>query len=190
MRSLAVSTCALLALTGVTGAGYAQSAGSPSAFDRSASPAGAAPLSSSVDRGRNGDQGGPTDSQIGDQVDAGLAKLKADLRLTADQDRNWPAFHDKMHDVEVDQEKRRLAFAADREQRRQDRRGRRGDEDQEEGRPDVIDGMRREADRLVDRANGMRAIADATDPLFKAMNDDQKRELVKYIREAFSQRER
>ena len=40
-----------------------------------------------------------TPNQIVDMADARIAQLKADLRLTPDQDKNWDAFRSALHDM-------------------------------------------------------------------------------------------
>ena len=132
---------------------------------------------------------GLTDSQIGDQVDAKIAKLKANLRLTADQGRDWPSLESTLHDFGIDQFKRQTALSTERETRRESRRrDRSNDGDQGEARPDEIDNMRRDADSLTARADNLRRIASAAEPLFRTMNEGQKREMVQFLHRSFADR--
>ncbi|MBV8848369.1 MAG: hypothetical protein JOZ16_02160 [Methylobacteriaceae bacterium] len=48
----------------------------------------------------------PTATQIGDQVDARIAKLKADLRLNDDQGKNWGSVQTALHDIGVNRANR------------------------------------------------------------------------------------
>jgi len=41
---------------------------------------------------------GPAANQIANDVDARIALLEANLRLTVDQERNWPGLQTAMHD--------------------------------------------------------------------------------------------
>lgn len=50
------------------------------------------------DRGR-GDTFVVTSNQVVDMADARIAQLKADLRLTPDQDKNWGSFQTALHDM-------------------------------------------------------------------------------------------
>ena len=130
--------------------------------------------------------GGLTDNQIADQVDARIANLKAGLRLTSDQDRDWPGLSSVLHDVGVDQLKQRLAASYSRDERREGRyKDRRDAGDPPETSPDAIDGMRREANTLSARADNLRRLANAAEPIFKTLNEGQKRDVVRFLRASF-----
>ncbi len=55
------------------------------------------------------ERSGPADNQIANDVDARIARLKADLRLTADQEKNWSGVETALHDYGVDQYKALVA---------------------------------------------------------------------------------
>ena len=50
-----------------------------------------------------------TASQIADRADARTAKMKVDLNLTADQEKNWSGFASAMQDMTKKQADRRIA---------------------------------------------------------------------------------
>jgi hypothetical protein len=148
------------------------------------------------------DRGPPSASQIGDQVDARIAKLKADLRLNDDQSRNWGGVQTALHDIGVNRANRfyqreqpaadtqrdanapppsrdanapppaRDANAPPSDARDRNRRGM----------PDIAEYMRREADDLSGRAADLRKLADATGPFYGSLDDAQKRRFIEYLR--------
>jgi hypothetical protein len=148
------------------------------------------------------DRGPPSASQIGDQVDARIAKLKADLRLNDDQSRNWGGVQTALHDIGVNRANRfyqreqpaadtqrdanapppsrdanapppaRDANAPPSDARDRNRRGM----------PDIAEYMRREADDLSGRAADLRKLADATGPFYGSLEDAQKRRFIEYLR--------
>ena len=132
---------------------------------------------------------GPTDNQIGDEVDARIAKLKADLRLTADQDGNWAGLQTGLHDYGVNQIKSHLNYRNSREDRREERRDAK-DRDEARGKndtvqPTAIAQMRSEADELSARAADLKKLADAAEPIYRSLDDSQRRVLVRFMRTGF-----
>lgn len=126
-------------------------------------------------------------------VDAKIAAVKAGLKLTPDQDKMWPPVETAVRDFA----RQRIALAnaraserdarrAEREQRfSQDRGpGDRGAGDQasrDQGRDqnrDPVARLRDRADRMAETAAGLKKIADAADPLYKTLDDGQKRRLA------------
>jgi hypothetical protein len=55
----------------------------------------------------------PTAGQFTDQFDARIAKLKADLRLTSDQARNWDSLRNALHDIGAARADRLVRIYAD-----------------------------------------------------------------------------
>ena len=102
-----------------------------------------------------------TASQMTDQAAARAAQLKADLRLTPDQEKNWSAFEVAVVDTWKNQAGQRLAWRAA-HARQQDN-------------VDVINEMRKEADEQIDRSNARKKLADAAQPLYNSLDDQQKR---------------
>ena len=129
--------------------------------------------------------GGPADNQIANEVDARIAQLKASLRLTTDQEKNWSGLQSALHDFGIVQMKGRI----DDGMRRYDRRDR-DDRTTQAERPDDIALMRRQADQLTARAASLKTLANAAEPLYGALDDRQKRKLMGFMSEAFEFRRR
>lgn len=102
-------------------------------------------------------------------VDARLAGVKAGLKLTPEQEKNWPAVESAVRDLA----KERVARMQD---RREKREARRNDNTPREPR-DGIAMLRQRADALTSRAQGLKRLADAAEPLYKTLDDAQKRRL-------------
>lgn len=113
-----------------------------------------------------------TAEQIIAESEANMARIKADLNLTADQEKHWPAFNSALLDLGTHgAERLKLRIA----------RAKRDPPD------DIVEQMRNEAQFLVDRAQDQRSVADAADPLFASLDDKQKAtfiaEMVRLSRE-------
>ena len=100
-------------------------------------------------------------NQISDQVDAQTARIRADLRLTPDQEKNWAGFETAIRDIGK--------ARTDRENTTRE------DSAQQKGPIDVIDRMHREADYMSERSADQKKLADAAQPLFASLDDQQKR---------------
>jgi LTXXQ motif family protein len=113
-----------------------------------------------------------TADQIVATSDENITRIKNELKLTADQEKNWPAFSSAMHYLGHN--------GADRLNLR-NARAKRDPPD------DIVEQMRNEAQFLNDRAVDQRSVADAADPLFASLNDKQKtifvEEMVRLSRE-------
>ena len=101
-----------------------------------------------------------TANQMADRADARTAKMKVDLNLTADQDKNWAGFASAMQDMYKKQADRRIAM--------RDARA------QQHGGVDLIDELRRNADSQIEYANERKKLADAAQPLYASLNEQQK----------------
>ncbi|MBI4273367.1 MAG: Spy/CpxP family protein refolding chaperone [Rhizobiales bacterium] len=100
-------------------------------------------------------------------ADARIAALKAGLKLTPEQEKSWPPVENAMRDLA----KQRFDRMADfRERAREHREGKREF--------DPIDGMRRRADAMTAGGAGLKRLADAAEPLYKTLDDGQKRRLI------------
>jgi outer membrane cobalamin receptor len=100
-----------------------------------------------------------TAEQIVANSDADIDRIKAELNLTSDQEKNWTAFNSAMHYLGhngADRLNLRIA------------RAKRDPPD------DIIEQMRNEAQFLNDRAVDQRSVADAAEPLFASLNEKQK----------------
>ena len=102
-----------------------------------------------------------TASQISDQATARAAQLKVDLRLTADQEKNWSGFESAIKNMWVKQAERRIAW-------------RTAHADQN-AIIDEVDEMRLQADAQIEISNDRKKLADAAAPLYKSLDDQQKR---------------
>jgi hypothetical protein len=93
---------------------------------------------------------------------ARLAALRAGLTLTAEQEKHWPAFEQAMRDL---QQFRLNRITTMRDARR-------------EGRPqdaDPAERMRERATRLAESGAVLKRLAEATDPLYRSLDEAQKR---------------
>ena len=94
-------------------------------------------------------------------TDARIAALKAGLKLTAEQEKNWPAVETAIRDLAKQRVDRRATMRDGRNARAQ-------------ARPDAIDRLRRGADMMTERAAGLKKLADAAEPLYKTLDEGQK----------------
>jgi hypothetical protein len=100
-----------------------------------------------------------TAEQIVTNSDANIERIKTELNLTPEQEKNWSGFSSAMHYLGhngADRLKLRIARA------------------QRDPPDDIIEQMRNEAQFLVDRAQDQRNVADSADPLFISLDDKQK----------------
>ena len=93
----------------------------------------------------------------GAMTDARIAALKAGLKLTPDQEKNWPAL-----------EKALRARADARAERREDRA-------KAERPKDPVERLQRRAERMTERGVALKQVADAAAPLYQTLDDGQKR---------------
>jgi hypothetical protein len=113
-----------------------------------------------------------TADQIVAESDKNIDRIKAELKLTPEQEKNWTGFNSAMHYLGhngADRLNLRIA------------RAKRDPPD------DIIEQMRNEAQFLNDRAVDQRNVADAAEPLFSSLDDKQKaifiEEMVRLSRE-------
>jgi zinc resistance-associated protein len=100
-------------------------------------------------------------------TDARVAALKAGLRLTSDQDKNWPAF---------EQAYRNLAkLRADRFAANRDAAATPGDQN-------LVDRLQRRADSITQFGTALQDLAKATRPLYQSLDDAQKHRFVAITR--------
>ena len=100
-----------------------------------------------------------TAEQIVANSDSDIDRIKTELNLTPEQEKNWTAFNSAMHYLGHN--------GADRLNLRIERAKR-------DPPDDIIEQMRNEAQFLNDRAVDQRNVADAAEPLFASLNDKQK----------------
>jgi LTXXQ motif family protein len=101
--------------------------------------------------------------QIVANSDANIDRIKAELNLTPEQEKNWTAFNSAMHYLGHN--------GADRLNLRIERAKR-------DPPDDIIEQMRNEAQFLNDRAVDQRAVADAAEPLYASLDDKQKNTFI------------
>src|SRR5262252_883808 len=89
--------------------------------------------------------------------EARLAALKAGLMLNADQEKNWPAFEQAARDYAKLRQDRFAAL----------RSGQAGD--------DPVERLRQRATAMSETGAALKKLADATDPLYKSLDENQKR---------------
>jgi hypothetical protein len=99
-------------------------------------------------------------------VDARIAAVHAGLKLTPDQEKLWPPVEAAVRDfakLRIDRINARMKAEEA------------GDQQKEE---DPISRLRARADNMAASAAAMKKIADAADPLYKTLDDGQKRRLA------------
>lgn len=95
-------------------------------------------------------------------LDARIAALHAGLKLNADQEKNWPPVESALRDLG----KERAQALAQRRQRRESKE-----------RPDPIQRLRNASDAMSNRGAALKRLADASEPLYRTLDDAQKRRL-------------
>ncbi len=98
--------------------------------------------------------------------DARIAAVHAGLKLTPDQEKLWPPVEDAVRDLaklRIDRANARMASHDEPGDRQID---------------DPVTRLRQRADDMAATAAAMKKIADAADPLYKTLDDPQKRRLV------------
>lgn len=103
-------------------------------------------------------------------ADARIAAVKAGLKLTPEQEKNWPEVESAVRDMV----KTRIAFAQARHKRVEDKA-------QAEQR-DPFERFKQRAEVMAQTAAGMKRIADAAEPLYKSLDDSQKHRLALLMR--------
>jgi zinc resistance-associated protein len=106
----------------------------------------------------------PSEQDVNALTDARIAAIKAGLKLTPDQEKNWPAVEQAIREMAKDRYQRRT------ERHAQQRQG------------DPIERLRSRADAMTKTATDLKKLADAADPLYQSLNDDQKHRLFFLVR--------
>jgi zinc resistance-associated protein len=99
-------------------------------------------------------------------TDARIAALRAGLRLTPEQEKNWPAVETAIRDLSKQRSEMR-------ERMREVRRD-----------TDPIARLRAAADAMGERSTGLKRLADASEPLYRSLDEGQKRRLSFLTRQA------
>lgn len=108
-------------------------------------------------------------------ADARIAEVKAGLKLTAEQEKLWPQVETALREASKNRSERMMAA-------REARRARRADKD---AIADPITRMRGAADRMDATAADLRKIAEASEPLYKTLDNSQKHRLNILLRKDF-----
>jgi hypothetical protein len=108
-----------------------------------------------------------SENQINDQFAARAARIKADLRLTPEQAKNWPVVESAVKDIGKRNADLQIALRTERAQLK--------------GPFNVIQQMREEARFLGERSVDQKALADAAQPLYASLNDQQKRRFAREL---------
>jgi len=101
-------------------------------------------------------------------TDARIAAVKAGLKLTPDQEKLWPPVETAMRDfakLRIDRANARMNAPRD-------------DSQDAQKADDPVTRLRDRADTMTATAAAMKRIADAADPLYKTLDDSQKRRLA------------
>jgi hypothetical protein len=101
-------------------------------------------------------------------LDARIAAVHAGLKLTADQEKLWPPVEAAVRDfakTRFDRANARMAAE-------------KADADKPQKPDDPVARLRERADNLTATGAGLKKIADAADPLYKTLDDGQKRRLA------------
>jgi hypothetical protein len=106
-------------------------------------------------------------NQIVDQISANTARIKAELRLTPEQEKNWGGFESAMTSMGKTNAEREIA--------------RRDERAQQKGPIDIIGQLRLQARYLGERSVDRKTLADAAEPLYASLNDQQKQRFAKEL---------
>ncbi|MGP9811369.1 Spy/CpxP family protein refolding chaperone [Rhodopseudomonas sp. NSM] len=101
-----------------------------------------------------------TASQLTDRAAARAAQLKADLRLTPEQDKNWSGVQAELVNVWKKHDEHRQSWRIARAN--------------QAGSADLIEQMRKDGDDRIERGNDLKKLADASQPLYASLDDQQK----------------
>ena len=111
-------------------------------------------------------------NQIVAELDARIARIKADLHLTPEQEEKWSGFESAVHEISKERAGRQVA--------------RRAERSDQKGSVDFIEQMRQAAVSMSERSIAEKQLADAAQPVYASLDDQQKRhfadELIQMIR--------
>ena len=127
-------------------------------------------------RADRSDRGELTANQIVAQSDARTARMKADLKLTADQEKNWSGFESSLSEIGKKRADRDIALRAKRA-------------DQKDP-GDFIENMRNDAVSLGERSEDEKKLADAAQPLYGSLDARQKERFSRELMSSDSERTR
>lgn len=105
----------------------------------------------------------PTANQILDQEEAQIAAIKARLRLKPDQEKNWSDLESSLRDIAKKRADRMVVMRSEIKK-------------QKDNPPSLIEQWRGVADVLNDRSIDLKTMADAADPLYASLDEQQKKD--------------
>ena len=111
----------------------------------------------------------PTPDDFAAMTEARIAALRAGLKLTAEQEKNWPAVEAALRDLAKQRDDRINELRAQ-------------PRDTARPRPDTIERLRRGATMLNTRATALSKLADAVEPLYKTLDEGQKHRFAMLLR--------
>ena len=107
-----------------------------------------------------------TQNMITNFADARIARLKAGLMLTTEQEKNWPPVEATLRDAAKRAADRLVAWRSDREK----------------GEIDAITRLGRVSEALTERAADLKKFADAARPLYDSLDERQKQRFASLVR--------
>ena len=103
-------------------------------------------------------------------TDARIAALRAGLKLSSEQEKHWGAVEAAIRELAKQRATQRTAW--------RDARA----SGTPPARPDAIERLRRGSDRMTAQAAALKQLADAAEPLYNSLDDDQKRRFSVLLR--------
>jgi hypothetical protein len=126
--------------------------------------------------GDRSDRGELSANQIIAQSDARTARMKADLRLTPEQEKNWSGFESALSEVGKKRADREITLRTERTDQK--------------GASDFIDNMRHDAESLSQRSDDEKKLADAAQPLYGSLDARQKERFSRELMNSANERVR
>ena len=111
---------------------------------------------------------GPSAADLNSLTDMRVAVVKAALQLTSDQEKYWPPLEEAIRARSKNRIARLERVAELRDNGPTDALGDRN----------PVDFMQRRADLLIQRGNDLKKVADAWQPLYKTLSQDQKKRMA------------
>jgi hypothetical protein len=112
-------------------------------------------------------------------ADSRIAAIHAGLTLTPDQEKLWPPVEKAIRDfakLRIDRANARME--ATKETKSESKNDAKSEDAQKQAPVDQVARLRERADRMAETAAALKKIADAADPLYKTLDDGQKRRLM------------
>lgn len=107
-------------------------------------------------------------------LDSRIAAVRAGLKLTPDQDKLWPPVEAAVRDlIKLRTDRANARMQAEKDQPPKD-----GAADQQKAPDNPVVRLQQRADNMAATAAALKKVADAADPLYKTLDDGQKRRLA------------